>query len=65
MHIGKTAGTSLQYALFEVIDAAIFHESLPNFDTASPAELAINDLGLVTSPISTWSSCGPTVCRSL
>ena len=45
MHIGKTAGTSLQHALFEAMpDAAIFHESLPNFDSASPAELAINDL---------------------
>jgi hypothetical protein len=45
LHIGKTAGTSLQHALFEVMhDAAIFHESLPNFDAVSPAELAINDL---------------------
>ena len=45
LHIGKTAGTSLQHALFEAMpDAAIFHESLPNFDTVSPAELAINDL---------------------
>ncbi len=45
LHIGKTAGTSLQHALFESLhDAAIFHESLPNFDRASAAELAINDL---------------------
>jgi hypothetical protein len=45
MHIGKTAGTSLQHALFEAMpDAAIFHDSLPNFDSASAAELAINDL---------------------
>jgi len=45
MHIGKTAGTSLQHALFEAMsDGTIFHESLPNFDRASPAEIAINDL---------------------
>lgn len=45
MHIGKTAGTSVQHALFEAMhDAAIFHESLPNFDRATAAELAINDL---------------------
>jgi hypothetical protein len=45
MHIGKTAGTSIQHALFEAMrDAAIFHESLENFDTASMAQLAINDL---------------------
>jgi Galactose-3-O-sulfotransferase len=45
LHIGKTAGTSVQHALFEVMqDTAIFHESLPNFDRVSAAELAINDL---------------------
>jgi hypothetical protein len=45
MHIGKTAGTSLQHALFEAMKGApIFHESLSNFDAASPVELAINDL---------------------
>lgn len=45
MHIGKTAGTSIQHALFEAMrGTAIFHESLANFDTASAAELSINDL---------------------
>ncbi len=45
MHIGKTAGTSIQHALFEALwDAAIFHESLPGFDRVTPAELALNDL---------------------
>lgn len=45
MHIGKTAGTSLQHALFEAMQgAAIFHESLENFDEASPAEISLNDL---------------------
>jgi hypothetical protein len=47
MHIGKTAGTSVQHALFRVMQgSAIFHESLPNFDTASEAELALCDLVL-------------------
>jgi hypothetical protein len=45
LHIGKTAGTSVQHALFEALwDAAIFHESLPGFDRVTPAELALNDL---------------------
>lgn len=45
LHIGKTAGTSLQESLFETMsDAAIFHDSITNFDTVSPAEIAINDL---------------------
>jgi hypothetical protein len=45
LHVGKTAGTSVQHALFEAMgNAAIFHESLENFDTVSAAELAINDL---------------------
>lgn len=45
LHIGKTAGTSVQHALFETMrGTAIFHESLENFDTATAAELAINDL---------------------
>jgi hypothetical protein len=45
MHIGKTAGTSVQHALFKVMNrSAIFHESLPNFDAASTAELADSDL---------------------
>jgi hypothetical protein len=45
MHMGKTAGSSLQLALFEIMrEAAIFHESLEHFDTSSAAELAINDL---------------------
>jgi hypothetical protein len=45
LHIGKTAGTSVQHALFDALwDAAIFHESLPGFDRVTPAELALNDL---------------------
>jgi hypothetical protein len=45
LHIGKTAGTSVQHALFEAMHGtAILHESLPNFDSISAAELAINDL---------------------
>jgi Galactose-3-O-sulfotransferase len=45
LHIGKTAGTSVQHALFEAFwGAAIFHESLPGFDRVTPAELALNDL---------------------
>lgn len=45
LHIGKTAGTSVQHALFEMMHgAAILHESLPKFDTVSAAEIAINDL---------------------
>lgn len=45
LHIGKTAGTSLQHSLFEALSgAAIFHESLPGFDRVSAAELALNDL---------------------
>jgi hypothetical protein len=45
LHIGKTAGTSLQHALFEALSgAAIFHQSLPGFDSVSAAELALNDL---------------------
>jgi sulfotransferase famil protein len=45
MHIGKTAGTSVQQALFEAMQGtAIFHDSLPNFDSVSAVELAINDL---------------------
>jgi Galactose-3-O-sulfotransferase len=45
LHIGKTAGTSLQHALFEAIsDAAIFHESLSGFDRVSATELALNDI---------------------
>jgi hypothetical protein len=45
MHIGKTAGTSVQHALFKVMRRSeIFHESLPNFDAASAAELASSDL---------------------
>lgn len=45
LHIGKTAGTSVQHALFEAMSGtAIFHESLEKFDTATAAELAINDL---------------------
>lgn len=45
LHLGKTAGTSLQNALFETMsDAAIFHDSIVSFDTVSPAEIAINDL---------------------
>jgi hypothetical protein len=45
MHIGKTAGTSLQHALMEAMsDAAVFHESLENFDTVAAAELWVNDL---------------------
>jgi len=44
LHIGKTAGTSIQHALFEALwDAAIFHDSLPGFDRVTPAELALND----------------------
>jgi hypothetical protein len=45
MHIGKTAGTSLQHALFEAMKGKkIFHESLPNFDSASAAAIAQSDL---------------------
>jgi Sulfotransferase family len=45
LHIGKTAGTSVQHALFETMQGtAILHESLQNFDTVSAAEIAINDL---------------------
>jgi Sulfotransferase family len=45
LHIGKTAGTSVQHALFEAMRyAKIFHESLENFDKASAAELAHHDL---------------------
>jgi hypothetical protein len=45
MHIGKTAGTSVQHTLLEAMaGAAIFHESLENFDVVSAAELSINDL---------------------
>jgi hypothetical protein len=36
MHIGKTADKSVQHALFDAMwDAAIFHESLEDFDTVS------------------------------
>jgi hypothetical protein len=45
LHIGKTAGTSVQHALFETMHGtAILHESLQNFDMVSAAEIAINDL---------------------
>jgi len=45
LHIGKTAGTSVQHALFETMQGtAILHESLQNFDRVSAAEIAINDL---------------------
>jgi hypothetical protein len=45
LHIGKTAGTSLQHALFEAMAGKrIFHESLPNFDRASAGDIASNDL---------------------
>jgi Galactose-3-O-sulfotransferase len=45
LHIGKTAGTSIQYALFEVLrHAAIFHDSLPGFDNVAGEELILNDL---------------------
>jgi hypothetical protein len=45
LHIGKTAGTSVQHALFETMQGTtILHESLLNFDTVSAAEIAINDL---------------------
>jgi galactose-3-O-sulfotransferase len=45
LHIGKTAGTSLQHALFEVAsDVAIFHDSLSGFDSVSATELALNDV---------------------
>ncbi|UFZ06408.1 sulfotransferase family protein [Bradyrhizobium ontarionense] len=45
MHIGKTAGTSLQHALFEAMKGtAIFHESLENFDEVSSSEISLNDL---------------------
>jgi hypothetical protein len=45
LHIGKTAGTSVQHALFEIMQGtAILHESLQNFDAVSAAEIAINDL---------------------
>jgi hypothetical protein len=36
---------TLQHALFDAMrDAAIFHQSLENFDRVSAAELSINDL---------------------
>jgi hypothetical protein len=45
LHIGKTAGTSVQHALFEVMKGTpILHESLQNFDRVTAAEVAINDL---------------------
>jgi hypothetical protein len=45
LHIGKTAGTSVQHALFETMQGtAILHESLQSFDTVTAAEVAINDL---------------------
>jgi hypothetical protein len=45
LHLGKTAGTSIQHALFEALwDAAIFREPLLGFDRVTPAELALNDL---------------------
>ncbi|WP_315768282.1 MULTISPECIES: hypothetical protein [unclassified Bradyrhizobium] len=45
LHIGKTAGTSLQHALSDAFkDAVIFHEVLTNFDTVTPLELVIHDL---------------------
>ncbi len=45
LHIGKTAGTSVQHALFETMHGtAILHELLQNFDTVTAAEVAINDL---------------------
>jgi hypothetical protein len=45
LHIGKTAGTSLQHALFESLsDAAIFHDSLLGFDKVTATELALSDL---------------------
>lgn len=45
LHIGKTAGTSLQHALFEAMgDAPIFHDSPTNYDRASAVEIALNDL---------------------
>jgi hypothetical protein len=45
LHIGKTAGTSIQHALFEAMRGKkIFHESLPNFDRASREDMADSDL---------------------
>lgn len=45
LHIYKTAGSSLQDALFEAMeDAPIFRDSLQNFDVVAPVEIAINDV---------------------
>ena len=47
LHIGKTAGTSVQHALMETFfDASIFHDSLIQFDAVFPEELALYDVVL-------------------